>query len=88
MNPKTQELRPGETTQEETMRHGTAWTDPGQGATVGELGIALNYVPSTPQRDQARYSFEKFESYSVRTNLRLTGAPLNAYDIRCIAEAR
>lgn len=72
------------------MKHGTAWTGPGEGATWSDIGSALHFYPLT---------YDSWGRWALvipqpglyddrRTNLRLTGEPLNEYDIRRIAEAR
>lgn len=80
--------------------NGTEWTEPGQGATVSELikatratkliqpcwmGVAQlwdgathhsGYIKATKRTDR------------IRTNLRLTGAPLQASDLENIAKCK
>ena len=81
--------------------HGTAWTEPGQGATVPELRAALMSDYYSPNRTAAKthedFSETMFtlddrifagEDDSHRTNLALTGHPLTADDLKRIAECR
>jgi hypothetical protein len=82
--------------------NGTEWTDPGQGATVMQLKEAVatinlegdSYVDATGHLLQiaTRVSSDAYMvtglDWDYRTNLRLTGAPLTAEDLRRIAEAK
>jgi hypothetical protein len=75
--------------------YGTAWTEPGQGATFAELyayivndraervckGLLLHYAKRfDPGVD--------VDAWTRRTNLRLTGAPLTSTDLENIAKCK
>jgi len=79
---------------------GTEWTEPGQGADLGQLATAttndgqLNRNLTYRQRNETDGLLRlvaalqpKEIGYRYRTNLRLTGAPLTEDDLRRIAEA-
>src|SRR6185369_5232323 len=75
---------------------GTEWTEPGKGATVQELDAAQGSV-RFDQSAMARRSLGDLyvrlankvgtaKALATRTNLRLTGKPLTAGDVRRISE--
>ncbi len=74
-------------------RLGTAWTEPGQGATGNELAEAIH---ASHDSEDKIISWEKCDSFYTRllplkwrqTNLRLTGAPLTAEDLKRISECK
>lgn len=66
---------------------GTVWTEPGQGATVAELDAAILDWVRASERALDRLIWRK-QDLDVGTNLRLTGAPLTAEDIKRISEAK
>ncbi len=76
------------------MKHGTAWVDPGQGATVGMLLLRLSLarINAAAQTAAVIRLSDRTGAIDWRdtrpTNLRLTGHPLTEYDIRRIGEAR
>lgn len=79
----------------ELTGHGTAWTKPGQGATVCDLlsglrnRIGAEHVAAKRAARLYLYSLSvegHHECGCSRTNLRLTGAPLTEYDIRRIEQ--
>jgi hypothetical protein len=76
-------------------RQGTAWTEPGQGATLQGLWDALPSAKSSseyrsvPRRRLGKLALSPGTSsgtWSHRTNLLLTGAPLTAEDVKRIAK--
>lgn len=78
--------------------NGTAWVEPGQGATVRALTAALcdgtdwdteHYAACANLNRIAATADEvtKFPGAAVRTNLALTGRSLTAYDVERIANA-
>ncbi len=71
---------------------GTEWTEPGQGATVAELRQKFGRIMTltTKEADAVMGLLDngKRKDWSVRTNLRLTGAPLTAEDLKRIAECK
>lgn len=73
--------------------NGTEWTEPGRGATVADIWRRLLHDGQPDNIEYAKRARElrlkwTDERAAVRTNLRLTGAPLNEYDLRRIAEAK
>lgn len=58
---------------------GTEWTAPGAGATMAELMTAARSAGLMPSA--------ACRPVDVRTQLRLTGAPLESYDVVRIAKA-
>jgi hypothetical protein len=78
----------------ERAKHGTAWTEPGQGATVENLEIAF-YALNKGFKSPLWEAFCAIEDgltervgFRNHTNLRLTGNPLTAEDVARIAEAK
>jgi hypothetical protein len=75
---------------------GTEWTEPGQGATCGQLLNTMHprNKPIWKPRGVRRLALENLVRidnrypYETRTNLRLTGHPLTAEDLQNIAEAK
>lgn len=63
------------------LRLGTYWVAPGQGATVTELREA--FTAATP--DSTVWPKAISSGYGQRTNLALTGRPLQPYDLERIA---
>jgi hypothetical protein len=69
--------------------NGTEWTEPGQGANGQELWTALRVLRNGdgPLREAARGVRASWSIYSTaRTNLRLTGHPLTADDLKRIEQ--
>ena len=71
--------------------YGTAWVEPGQGATPRELIEAADDANADAPKGSpwgwfGHIKFSRYRSY--RTNLALTGHPLTADDLRRIAEAK
>jgi hypothetical protein len=72
------------------MKQGTTWTEPGSGSTVLELRQAINassyfshrYHGGRPIAEQAYNRLADRSDAEATTNLKLTGAPLNEYDLR------
>lgn len=76
---------------------GTEWTEPGQGATWRDLRGVLRRNASYRIKGSPSYEADwhvalraqrQAAGYDRRTNLRLTGAPLTAEDLKRIAEAK
>lgn len=71
--------------------NGTEWTEPGQGATWDEFEFAIRDMPPSQDRHASLvYNIlaANVQGGQHRANLRLTGAPLTAYDVRRIGEAK
>jgi hypothetical protein len=74
--------------------NGTTWTKPGQGETLKTLcqaaGFAVldGYLTDSQIKPLTDQPAIDPEDYWKQTNLRLTGHPLTAYDIRRIEECK
>lgn len=75
--------------------NGTEWTELGQGATIRDLFDSMSGEEGTGQADtHLRVLANPFRfgsqpvRWGYRTNLRLTGHPLTAEDLKRIAEAK
>lgn len=80
--------------------NGTQWVEPGQGATISELWSAVfNNTPGLAREADATLDAMRRRArpepgpvirtfWRKATNLRLTGAPLTAEDLKRIAEAK
>ena len=70
--------------------NGTEWTELGAGATLNDLVCAALDAIDTGRMKHpgviSPYLRTHPESVNAQTNLRLTGAPLTAYDLRRIEE--
>ena len=73
--------------------NGTEWTEPGQGATVGMLCKALALYESERSEPEWNRAYGRLPAGSCdatknlrRTNLRLTGHPLTAEDLKRIEQ--
>lgn len=74
---------------------GTEWTEPGKGATTGELTDAIHRDINAGFGDDRERAFDRMDviegdhyAANPRTNLRLTGAPLTAEDVERISHAK
>ena len=74
------------------MMNGTEWTEPGEGATIDEF---VNAIATTRPPSMFQDSIELYRTLEndegdprLKTNLRLTGAPLTADDLERIAQAK
>lgn len=78
---------------------GTVWTEPGQGATAGELWDEIRSAGRIPVDAKTEHAIAahvialatrgtSVPNWNLSTNLRLTGSPLTAEDIKRILEAK
>jgi hypothetical protein len=65
------------------MPSGTEWTEPGQGATVSEIWRVIRGAVCFAAH---RRIMDMVEPVERRTNLRLTGEPLTAEDLKRIEQ--